>query len=97
MKKEIIASANIAAEENADKLVVQYCLLQEDGFSGQSDISYGVELILLKDGKIKENTSLKDVFFSKNEAIDFIGELARGKATPCTLDEIVSDYLKERI
>ena len=100
MEKEIIKRAEILPDGESDKETAEYYLVCDSHPFESGNIryvSYGVGIQLVKDGEIKENTSLKDVFFSIYEAVKFIQTLAESRVTPCTLEEIVSDYLKECI
>lgn len=97
MEKEVLKKVDIVIEEQQQNVVAEYYLIIDNHPFGSGEISYmsyGVGIQMLKNDNKIENTSLKDVFFSKEEAVNFISSLADGKVTPCGLEDVVTDYLK---
>jgi len=103
MERELYKTERIISDELDNReLVVEYYLTSCRHPFKSGDINYvcyGVEIKMYKEGgeDFLEKQSAEEIFFSKKEALRFIDNLANGKVTPCTLNDLVEDALKESL
>lgn len=103
MKKELFKEVLIkAGEELSYDMKLTYYLLTDSVSEEYCDLKvYGVEIDKVaekKNGKRDcEKKIIKDLFFRKNEAMDFLEKIARNKVTPMGLKYVVNEYIGEQI
>lgn len=101
MKKELYNSKSILTEDKKDELLVEYYLLTSN-HPVNTDfeyLSYGAEIRLkhLNCKNYSEIESFEEIFLDEKTALVFLETLYKGSVTPCTLKDIVSDVLTEKL
>lgn len=101
MKKELYGKEKIIIEETSEeKLLEYYLVIKETPFksSNINYVSYGAEINMSDNNSDDvESKLLEDLFFSKEKAVAFMDSLVKGRVTPCELEEIAEDTLKQQL
>lgn len=83
-------------------LTLEYYMVTEPLCKEYSDLlRYGVKIKMIQvfpDGKTDEKSKeIRDIFYRKNDAEEFISLLIRNKVTPTHFREVVEDYISEKL
>lgn len=95
------------ASEKGDSLSgydvnLEYYIVTEPLCSDYSDLlRYGVKINMLltsPDGRItEESKEIRDIFYRKNDAEEFVNLLVKNKVTPTHFREVVEDYITSKL
>ncbi len=103
MKKEFFDEISSERAEGAHRNVkLTYYLLTDSVREEFCDLNvYGVEIdkeVAGADGKsVSEKKLLRNLFFKKDEAMDFLRRIAENRVTPRGLKGVISDYIGEQL
>ena len=97
MKKEVYDEIVIKAESGED-IRLTYYLLTGAVSQEYCDLEvYGVEIDKEHILGGMEKKQIKNLFFKRSEAIDFLKKIARNKVTPMELKYVIKEYIADRI
>lgn len=102
MKKELFREVTVENGEGHDGMKLTYYLLTDSVSEEYCDLKvYGVE-IDKEEKKINGNAFvekkiIKDLFFDKNEAVDFLRGICEKKVIPMQLKYIINDYIGKKV
>lgn len=83
-------------------LILEYYIITEPLCKEYSDmLRYGAKIKMLSefaDGtKNEETKEIRDIFYRKNDAEDFLSILFKNKVTPTHFREVVENYISEKL
>ena len=102
MKKELFDELTVRVEDDLPyDMHLTYYLLTGEVSKEYCDLEvYGVEIekeVVASGKPVKERKLIKDLFFKKCEAINFLEKLSRNQVTPIELKYVIKDYICEQI
>ena len=102
MKKELFDKVTVRVDEDIPyDMELTYYLLTDAVSEEYCDLEvYGVEIDKeVKFGKYAgvERKMVKDMFFKKCEALDFLSKISRNTVTPMELKYVIKDYISQQI
>ena len=103
MKKEYFDQVSVRVdEEPAYDMKLTYYLLTDSVSEEYSDLKvYGVEINKAVSHRAPhfgaERKTVKDLFFKKCEAVEFLDKLCRNQVTPMELKYVIKDYICDKI
>ena len=103
MKKECFNSVTVRVEDDIPyDMKLTYYLLTGAVSEEYCDLKvYGVEIKKeVVSEKIKvgvERKMVKDLFFKRHDAVEFLNKIIRNKVTPMELKYVIKDYIHEQI
>ena len=85
---EVYSVSKVAEDEEGNTINLRYFVTEENciGIQASTDTKKGVE----EEIKISSHS-----FNTYEEAVDFVNMLNRNIVTPCTLQDVIEDYLAE--
>ena len=101
MNKEFFSEVNVVSDENMHEIKLTYYLLSGSVSREYCDLEvYGVEIDkeTVPCGKSgKEKKQIKNLFFKRSEAVNFLEKISRNKVTPMELKYVIKEYIDDQI
>lgn len=101
MKKEFFNEVIVATDEISHEIRLTYYLLTGAVSREYCDLKvYGVEIDkeIISDEKAgKEKKQIKNLFFKRSEAIEFLDKICRNRVTPMELKYVIKEYIDDQI
>ena len=98
MKTMLYGTYNLQAGNEIDyNMTVEYYLTEEYLCKRYSKIKkYGILINKLCDNS-RETKHIRDIFYRLCDAEEFIDILIRNKVTPITLEDVIKDYISQKV
>lgn len=101
-KKLCRTEALDSVESSSGEYVLEYYLThKKHAFEGKgiSFLSYGIEVRMrnVQRESYDEIRSAEEIFASEEATMELLNEIADGLVTPCTLEDVIVDFLSEAL